>query len=107
MFSNPGKSRIHVIFIKITHPLEDHIIEKNYDKLNADYVQANNNGRWTLSAEFYNMVSPKYVFMDCSMETVNADEEEKGCGGVYRYVTGILQVPIGMYDTTPTWIILK
>lgn len=92
---------------KITHPLEDHIIEKNYDKLNADYVQANNNGRWTLSAEFYNMVSPKYVFMDCSMETVNADEEEKGCGGVYRYVTGILQVPIGMYDTTPTWIILK
>lgn len=92
---------------KITHPLEEHIIEKNYDKLNADYVQANNNGRWTLSAEFYNMVSPKYVFMDCSMETVNADEEEKGCGGVYRYVTGILQVPIGMYDTTPTWIILK
>ena len=65
---------------KITHPLEEHIIEKNYDKLNADYVQANNNGRWTLSAEFYNMVSPKYVFMDCSMETVNADEEEKGVG---------------------------
>lgn len=53
---------------------------ENYDKLNADYVQANNNGRWTLSAEFYNMVSPKYVFMDCSIETVNADEEEKGVG---------------------------
>ena len=106
-FQVQGKEQKMLFLSKMPQPMEPYLKARHADELKSDYVQANNNGEWTMSGDLYNLISPSYVFMDCGERTMSPEAEGYGAWGVYNYMTGILHAQIGSYDTLPNWIILK
>lgn len=106
-FQVQGKEQKMLFLSKMTQPMEPYLKARHADELKSDYVQANNNGEWTMSGDLYNLISPSYVFMDCGERTMSSEAEGYGAWGVYNYMTGILHAQIGSYDTLPNWIILQ
>lgn len=102
-----GNQQRMIFLSKLTQKMENHLLENYKDELRAEYLQANNNGEWSMSNEFYNLVSPIYVFIDCGSSDMGSYEENEGVWGIFNYIVDILHAQVGTYDSVPNWIILK
>ena len=105
-FQVQGEEQKMLFLSKMTQPMEPYLKARHADELKSDYVQANNNGEWTMSGDLYNLISPSYVFMDCGERTMSPEAEEYGAWGVYNYMLS-RGIKVLSYETVPNWIILK
>ena len=105
-FQVQGKEQKMLFLSKMTQPMEPYLKARHADELKSDYVQANNNGEWTMSGDLYNLISPSYVFMDCGERTMSPEAEGYGAWGVYNYMLS-RGIKVLSYETVPNWVILR
>lgn len=71
MFKVSGREKSMLFCADTQSEIEDGILEKYGDRLQADYVQCGHHGNWGLSTKFYDVVNPKIAFMDAPDSIVN------------------------------------
>lgn len=94
-----GKKEKMLFLSKLTRPMEQCILNRHKDDIQADYIQVNNRGNWLFSHEFYEVSSPKAVFID----SVMGDEEREQ---TYEYFIG-RGIQVYTYSSRANWIVLK
>lgn len=106
-FTIQGSEEQLLYLSKLTANMESSLIERHGDELKSDYVQINDNGMWTMNMEFYDRVSPRYVFMDCGSDYLKPGIYGSGAWDLYNYMPQRFNAQVGIYDTVPNWIVLK
>lgn len=85
MFKVSGSSKSMLFCADTQSEIEDSIIEKYGDELEADYVQCGHHGNWGLTTKFYDVVSPKVAFMDAPDSIVNNNNGKYDGYVLYNY----------------------